>query len=332
MKCDFCPRRCSISENGVGYCQMYTCNEGIIIERHPFSWSGLNQSHIEQFPFFHAYPGSRSLMIGTAGCTMDCQYCSNAYIAKQRVEEVTLTYLIPQQVVSIAKRSNCQSIVFAINEPTVSLPSFVKLADCAKKEGLFVGCLSNGYLTKQSLHALCAACDFINISLKGLDDQSYFELTGIPSFGPIIDAIKYASSHVHLEITTPVFEPLSQMHMSQICHEIAQIDPFIPWHVFRLLPEYMLKNAPPPDIEKISDILSDLRSVLPYAYFGNYVGTQGLSTHCPSCGNLVLERINTGTCGGRLIDYKLINGCCPVCNTRIPMFGEYVDWEDSGEN
>lgn len=327
IQCEYCPRGCKISENKTGYCQMYTVQNGVIIERFPYSWSGLNQSHIEQFPFFHAYPGSRSLMIGTAGCTMDCKYCSNAYIAKCPVEEVPLMNLIPEKVVTIAKKSGCQSIVFAINEPVVSLTSFLDLAISAKKEGIMVGCLTNGYLTNNSLQKLCEACDFMNISLKTLTDHEYADLTGVTSILPICNSITYASSICHLEITTPVIEPISSEKLGKICRFIAQINPEIPWHVLRLLPEYMLKNAPPPDIQKIELILHDLRKMLPYTYFGNYVGAQGLSTLCPVCGNIVIERINTGTCGGRLIGYHLSNGKCSHCNTKIPITGDYVDWE-----
>jgi pyruvate-formate lyase-activating enzyme len=268
-------------------------------------------------------------MIGTAGCSMDCKYCSNAYIAKCPVEEVALMHLMPEQVVRMAIRSGCHSIVFGINEPTVSLPSFVELARVAKREGILMGCLTNGYLTESSMQKLCDACDFINISLKGLNDQEYADLTGVSSIIPIFNAIRYASSVCHLEITTSVFEPVSEENLGKICHFIAQINPHIPWHVLRLLPEYMLKDAPAPDVEKTDLILRNLRSILPYTYFGNYVGAQGLSTLCPSCGNIVMERINTGTCGGRLIGYYLRNGNCPSCNTGIPLTGEFVDWEQA---
>jgi hypothetical protein len=46
---------------------MYFEEEGVIKERFPDRWFVHSVSHIESVPFFHVYPGSRSLVFGTAG-------------------------------------------------------------------------------------------------------------------------------------------------------------------------------------------------------------------------------------------------------------------------
>jgi radical SAM superfamily enzyme YgiQ (UPF0313 family) len=62
---------------------MYMEENGQVKERYPDQWCTYNPSRIESVPFYHAYPGSRSMIIGTAGCNFRCRYCSNGFIACQ---------------------------------------------------------------------------------------------------------------------------------------------------------------------------------------------------------------------------------------------------------
>ena len=96
---------------------MYTLSGERIIERFPNRWSSCGSSLIESIPFYHAYPGSRCLTIGTASCNFRCLYCSTAYIAKEKPElqQEGMYYLNPGELVGMAKKVNCESIVFNVN-------------------------------------------------------------------------------------------------------------------------------------------------------------------------------------------------------------------------
>lgn len=82
MRCNYCEWRCELKEGNTGVCGAYIMKNGAIKEKLPHHWSSLNVVHIESLPFYHAYPGSRSLSIGSSGCNFDCSYCSNSYIAR----------------------------------------------------------------------------------------------------------------------------------------------------------------------------------------------------------------------------------------------------------
>ena len=62
---------------------MYQVEGDAVRERFPHKWCAYSVSRVESIPFYHAYPGSRCLVIGTAGCNFDCRYCSNSYVAKE---------------------------------------------------------------------------------------------------------------------------------------------------------------------------------------------------------------------------------------------------------
>jgi pyruvate formate lyase activating enzyme len=81
---------------------------------------------------------------------------------------------------------------------------------------------------------------------------------------------------------------------------IYHINPSTPWHVFRLLPEYKMKNWDYPAIDAINRTLETARGKLPFIYFSNFVGSKWVSTLCPGCGKVAIERINFSGCGGNL--------------------------------
>ena len=326
MKCSYCEWYCELKEGSTGVCGSYTQDNGVIKERYPHRWSSLNAVHIESLPFYHAYPGSRTLLIGSSSCNFDCSYCSNSYIARESPSRLYLFNLEPEQVVMRARQTGCHNIVFAVNEPMVSLQSIKEVAEEAQGAGIPVGCMTNGYQTPESVELLSGICSFINISLKSISSRFYYKYVGIRNMEPILRNIKYLAARHHIEITTPIIQSLNDHEIDGIAAFIYSINPQIPWHVFRLLPEYKMKDYRHPGIEEISFKLEEARKLLPYIYFGNFVGSDWVSTLCPNCGTIAIERINLGGCGGKITKYLLQDGKCAGCSNKIPLFGGRVDW------
>ncbi|MBN1486236.1 MAG: radical SAM protein, partial [Anaerolineae bacterium] len=133
MICPFCERRCELGPETLGFCRMYHFVDDQVVERYPHRYSSLGISHIEAIPFYHFQPGSRTMILGTAGCNFDCKYCSNAYVARSEPEPLLYFELTPERVIALANQEGCHNIAFAINEPTVSYPSLRELAYKAKE-------------------------------------------------------------------------------------------------------------------------------------------------------------------------------------------------------
>ena len=325
MRCNYCEWRCELGAKSYGVCRMYFEEGGEIRERFPNRWS-YSVSRVESLPFYHAYPGSRTLTIGTSSCNFKCRYCSNSFIAcEDPAEGGENTYdMTPEDLVTMAQKLKCHNIVFNVNEPTVSLPTLLRLKECANKAGLPMGCLSNAFGTEESTETLAAVFDFINIGLKGFSTDFYREYIGVKSVDPILRNIRTLAAIRHVEVTTPVIQGANDSELDSIIDFLAEIDRNIPWHVFRLLPEYEMKGAEYPNIEEVSQVVESAREKLTYVYFHNFVGSDWVNTTCPDCGSEVIERFSLGCGGDKLMEFRCNGNQCPQCGHEIKMCGRYV--------
>jgi pyruvate formate lyase activating enzyme len=325
MECSFCEWRCELGPQSYGVCRMYYEEHGEIKERFPNRWS-YSVSRVESLPFYHAYPGSRSLTVGTSSCNFKCRYCSNSYIAcKDPAELAENTYdMTPEELVRMAQKLKCHNIVFNVNEPTVSMPTLVRLKECSEAAGLPMGCLTNAYGTEESTEKLASVFDFLNIGLKGFTSDFYREYIGVKSVEPILRNIRRLATIRHVEVTTPVIQSVNDGDLDAIAGYLAEIDPEIPWHIFRLLPEYEMKGEEYPSIEKISRTVESARRKLAYVYFHNFVGSEWVNTNCPKCGTEVIERFSLGCGGDKLNDFHCRGNQCPKCGYEIKIHGRFV--------
>lgn len=328
MLCPICPHECNLEgQEIVGICGAYYEDQGVIKEKYPDSWTSVSAVHIESIPFYHVYPGSRTLLLGSSGCNLDCAYCSNHYLAKADPVNIFKFKLTPEKVVELAHKTKCHNIVFGINEPVVCVPSLLRLADAARAEGFDMGCLTNGYMTKETAKKIAKNFSFINVSLKAMNDSFYQKYAGAPSVGPVLENIRYFADNSHLEITTPIVHNVNDHEIEKMVNFIDDINHLIPWHVFRLLPEYKMKDLEHPSIDELNSALNVAREKLPFVYFSNFIGTQWVSTLCQNCQKVVIERINFSGCGGKIENYLLENRSCSHCGTKVPLHGDRVNWK-----
>ncbi|MBN2169223.1 MAG: radical SAM protein [Actinobacteria bacterium] len=327
--CEQCERRCLINEGDTGYCRMYVNRGGALEQAFKNMISALMIQRIEGLPVFHFYPGSRTLSFSTTGCNFDCRYCSTAFISRSDPAGIVMHELDPEIVVRKALLSGCHNIAFTTNEPTVSLAYLLELADAAHEKGLNAGCLTNGYQTPAAAEALAGKMDFMNVSLKGSTDGFYRDYVGVDNISPVLRNLEYYSSRVHLEITTPVISEVNDDQIGDIASMIGNINREIPWHVFRLLPEYKMADREYPDINDLAVKLEDARSAVDYIYFGNFPGSEWVSTDCPSCGTRLIERVGLGGCGVKPVNFADKNGLCPECGTNIALTGNCVDYNSA---
>jgi len=301
---------------------MYYADKGEIKERFPDRWSTYETTRIESTLFYHVNPGSQCLVIGTSSCNFSCKYCSNAFIAKQdpALVQDKMFSLSAHRLVTLATKLNCTSIVFDVNEPTVSLPSLQRLSERARAAGISMGCLTNGYCTPEATDIMGSIFSFFNISLKGLNDQFYQRYIGIPSVEPVLRTIRNLAEHHHVEITTPVIQGVNDHELNDICGFITSVDRKIPWHVLRLLPEDRMMGTAYPNIDAINGALESACQSIPYLYFHNFVGSDWVNTLCPNCSSVVIERFSLGCGGDQLQQLKLENGRCFHCDQPIDLY------------
>ncbi|WDP84108.1 MAG: radical SAM protein [Desulfobacter sp.] len=327
MICPYCEHRCDLG-SGKGICGMFYEKNGKVEQLFAHQWSTYSASRVESVPFYHAYPGSRSMIIGSAGCNFRCKYCSNAFIACQDPAQLKDDFydFSPKNLVKMAQKLGCHNIVFNVNEPTVSLPSLMAVKQTAQKAGIPMGCLTNGYTTPEATGILAQIFSFVHIGLKGFSDQFYQKYVGVPSVAPVLRNIETFAKQCHVEIASPIIQNVNDHEFTDISGFIKDINPQIPWHVFRLLPEHMMKNAQYPDIQAMNQALETARDQLAYVYFHNFVGSDWVNTLCPSCKHTVIKRFSLGCSGDRLDEFLAPDNLCPVCNEPIGLLGTRVPW------
>ena len=326
-QCSFCERRCPLSETEAGFCGMYTVDgQAQVGERFPNRYSSIYVSHVEAVPFYHFQPGSRTLVLGGAGCNFDCHYCSNAYLARGSPQVQLIHCLTPAQVMKMARQSGCHNIAFAVNEPTVCLPSLLALARAARAQGLPVGVLTNGFTTPEATVLMGESFSFVNVSLKAISPDFYRRFVGVSCPEVVLRNIEILRGKTHLEISTPIVQGLNDTDITEIASFIASIDPEIPWHVFRLLPEYKMTSYDRPNVEAINARLEVARQRLSYVYFGNFVGSRWVSTCCPNCGTVAIDRLNLGGCGAKVSKCCTVDGHCPACGRQLSLTKAPVAW------
>jgi len=310
---------------------MYKDEGGKVVEVYPDRWCTYSASRVESVPFYHAYPGSRSMIIGTCGCNLRCRYCANGFIACQdpaTVQDVMVEFS-GEKLVKMAKKQGCHNIIFNVNEPAVSLPSLMRVKEHAAKENIPMGCLTNGYTTLESTLMLADIFSFVHVGLKGFTDKFYKEYVGINHIDPILRNIHTLAQKCHVEIASPVIENVNDHELLDIAQFISGINPDIPWHVFRLLPEHNMKEFKYPNIEHINQVLESSRKFLPYIYFHNFVGSDWVNTLCPKCGSTVIKRFSLGCSGDRLDEFLAPGNVCSTCGTPIALLGTKVAWNQN---
>ena len=328
MECDYCERRCRLGPESFGYCKMYREENGRTVERFPDKWCAYGISRVETIPFYHAWPGARCLVVGTAGCNFNCRYCSNSEVVKvdpAGLMDVMLD-IAPESLVDKARKHGCHAIAFSVNEPTVSLPTLARVAEEARRAGIVMGCLTNGYGTPKSTRQLGEIFSFLNISLKGLAPEFCVDYLSIPDAGPILRNIEALAATCHVEVTTPVIEGVNDHELDAMAAFLAGIRRDIPWHVFRLLPEYRMREEDYPSIEAVSAKVEAVGKRLDYVYFHNFIGSRWVNTLCPSCGAVAIERHSLGCGGDKLDTFHAAGGACPLCGGRIALHGDHVAW------
>ena len=200
--CDICAWECEIPEGEEGRCGQYLMNNGEVVERFPDRYLVACPISIETMPILHAYPGQTFLQVSTLGCNLSCEGCISTMIVKDMEKGSTLLkHLPPEKVAALAMEYRCRGVVFLMNDPLASFQTFIKAARAAKSLGLAVGCSTNGLFTQSSLKRIMPYLDFINLGMKGYDDDSY-RACGAPGAAPVLKNMELLHEHgVHMEIS-----------------------------------------------------------------------------------------------------------------------------------
>jgi pyruvate formate lyase activating enzyme len=323
VQCLLCPRGCSISPGGRGYCEVRENRAGRLYTLVYGNPCAVHIDPIEKKPFFHVLPGTRSFSIATTGCNFDCKFCQNWEISQEVPERTYNFRLPPAMLVRLARENRCASIASTYVEPTIFFEYMFDTAVLAEKQGILSVYHSNGYINPGPLAALCGSLAAACIDLKGFTDDFYQGMTE-GTLLPVLSTIKTLRKRkVHVELVNLVIptknDDMAVVH--QMCLWIKdELGPDVPLHFSRFVPQYKLRNLPPTPVETLERAREVALSIgLSYVYIGNVPGHAGENTSCPNCKKVIIARR-----GYSILTNHLVKGKCAYCGKRIPGIWEGV--------
>ncbi|MDD4810086.1 MAG: AmmeMemoRadiSam system radical SAM enzyme [Methanobacterium formicicum] len=316
LNCQVCNKRCVIFNGKTGFCNMRRNEEGVMYSLNYAAVSSMAVDPIEKKPLFHFYPGSLSFSLGSVGCNFRCPYCQNWSISQASLEEIGVRDILPEEAITMARANHCKSISWTYNEPTMWFEYTYDSAKLAQKNDLKTVYVTNGYMSSESLDIIAPYLDAANVDLKGMSDKFYTELCQA-HLDPVLENIQTMHDEgIHVEITNLVIPGYNDSveDLQALVKFVAEVDVNIPLHFTRFYPHYQMSDVQPTPVGTLDKAQKMAKEAgIRYVYVGNVPGSNGENTHCPDCGELLIERNGFTVESDKLKKEKK----CPSCGTKI---------------
>lgn len=322
VRCRLCNHYCIIKDGKRGICGVRENRDGRLFSLVYGRSIATGVEPIEKKPFFHFYPGTTAYSIATVGCNFHCLNCQNWEISqmpKTGEGGIIGKKLLPEEIVTNAKRLGCKSIAYTYTEPTIFFEYAYDTARLAHKEGIKNVFVTNGYTSGEAVKEIAPFLDAANVDLKSFDEDFYRKICGA-KLQPVLDNIRlYRELAIWVEVTTLIIPGYSddEKQLRAIAEFIKGIGEDIPWHITAFYPAYKLPDVPPTTIESLRRAREiGIKAGLKYVYEGNVPGEGGENTYCYHCGEAVITRYRF-----EIRENKLTEGKCPKCKNQIDGVG-----------
>jgi len=330
VRCALCPRRCTIKENGVGFCKVRKNIGGTLYAQSYGKATHITLEKIETEAVFNYKPGAGILALGNFGCNLDCDYCQNwMYSQFQYTDPKHIHEYSTQQVIDMAVNNNIEVLSWTYNDPAVWFEFVMDTAAEARKQGLKNLFKSAFYLTKEAVQELCKVIDVFAISIKAIDEKYYRKFTK-GELKPVLENTEYIhQTGIHYEISNLVVTGLTnnlESYDQMIGYVLENLSPDTPLHFTRFHPDYKyidVEKTPVKDVEAARQ--RAMERGLKYAYIGNAFDGIGLNTYCPQCKELLVERYGLHT---YIKDTLKADGTCKKCGYQTTIQEIDIDEDD----
>ncbi len=317
VRCLLCPRYCIIGNGQTGFCFIRKNENGKLYSLGYSNPVAINIDPVEKKPLFHFLPSTTILSLGTAGCNMGCLFCQNWDISKAKIDHVRSIYVPPDKLVQLAIEYGCPSIAFTYNEPTIISEYVIDTAKIAKKNGIRIVMVSNGYISKEAFYDVYEHVDAANIDLKAITETFYQKVT-LSHLEPVKETLKRLKEigKVWFEITNLIIPTLndSTEEIKELCDWILDnLGDSVPLHFTSFHPDYKLLNLPKTPKQKLIEARNiAISKGMKYVYTGNVWFEEGSTTFCPNCKKSLIVRS-----WHEVMMDKVKDGKCPYCGTKI---------------
>lgn len=317
IQCDVCPRACRLREGQQGLCFVRARhNDAIVLTSYGRS-SGFCIDPIEKKPLNHFLPGTPVLSFGTAGCNLACKFCQNWDMSKSREMDTLADQAMPEALAQAALQSGCRSMAFTYNDPVIFMEYATDVAQAGHELGIKSVAVSAGYICEKPREQFFQHIDAANIDLKAFTESFYKKICG-GALQPVLETLLYLKQEtsVWFELTTLLIpgENDADEELHALASWIAEhLGPEVPLHFTAFHPDWKMMSHPPTPATTLSRARTIAQSYgLRYVYTGNVHDTQGGSTWCHQCGDLLIERD-----WYELGEWHVSRGACAGCGAAV---------------
>jgi pyruvate formate lyase activating enzyme len=257
--------------------------------------SGYCIDPIEKKPLNHFLPGSSVLSFGTAGCNLACRFCQNWDISKSKEIDTLADQASPEAIARAAEELGCRSVAFTYNDPVIFLEYASDVADACRARGIHPVAVTAGYVCPEPRADFFSHIDAANVDLKGFTEEFYKRVCG-GQLAAVLETLEYLvhETDVWVEITNLIIPGHNDSDAeldTMTAWVVEHLGVDVPMHFTAFHPDFRMLDTPPTPPETLSRARSiALDNGLRHAYTGNVHDTEGGSTTCPSCGEVVVER------------------------------------------
>jgi pyruvate formate lyase activating enzyme len=341
VQCKLCPNNCLLEPGDRSHCRNRVNRDGKLYTLVYGNACSVNVDPIEKKPLFHFLPGSPVFSFASSGCGFRCLNCQNWEISQRKPEEtkdatgesfrlspqtlgsfardeVTRMSMFPDDVVALARQTQCPSIAYTYSEPIVWYEYMLDTARLARQEKIKNVCVTCGFIEAEPLAELAEYLDGAAVNLKSFDDSIYRELnTG--RLQPILNTLvtlKQAGVWVEvINLIVPTYTDKPDMIARMCDWLLSALGPDQPLHFSRFHPAHKLRHLPNTPVEILIEARDIARRAgLRHVYIGNSREPgDAETTFCPACHKVVVARevFSVDSTGLR-------DGACAICRQQIP--------------
>tara|TARA_Y100000310_G_scaffold344938_1_gene460625 strand:- start:2585 stop:3457 length:873 start_codon:yes stop_codon:yes gene_type:complete len=216
--CSLCHHQCMIAPGAKGLCGVRENKKGKLY--------ALNYQKIVhevakpiETVLKHFLPGTQTYTVGTVGEN----FCEQ--------EEATSKKATADQLVKRALRSECDSLTFMYNEPSMSFELVAETAKLARSHRLKTVVKTNLYVQDRPLKELMRTAHALLIELPTDDKAVFFTMTGAKLFPVQKNLLALAKQNVWFEILTDFSEQNGTPGQIQALASFISSLGDIPWHI-----------------------------------------------------------------------------------------------------
>ncbi|MCK5708385.1 MAG: AmmeMemoRadiSam system radical SAM enzyme [Candidatus Aureabacteria bacterium] len=317
IRCDLCPHKCILDKGETGFCKVRLNRDGKLYSLVFGKPCTVNIGPIEKAPFYHFLPGSKRLCVATAGCNMRCSFCQNWQISQNGPEDIRSFSLTPEELVQKAAQLEIPTICYTYSEPIVFYEYMYESSILAKNSGIRTTMVSNGFINSLPMKKLIPYLDAVKIDLKAFSTKFYEDICDA-KLEEVKNTLKLLKENKkHFEIVVLIIPTLndSDPELNSMCKWISvNLGNDIPIHFSRFVPSYKLTSLPMTPVKTLERAHKIAKkNHLKYVYIGNVPGHIYNSTYCPSCGKILVKRMQY-----EVTKLNISKGKCKFCGLSIP--------------